>query len=982
MARLEISLLGSPRIQLGGESIENLPAKAQALLIYLAVTKQQYAREHLAELLWSDENMPVAAKLSNLRGSGALLALNRQLGEFLEVHRHSLAFKTESDFHLDVDTFEGCLRHPSPTVADLQTAVNLYQGDFATGLSLREAEGFFNWAMANRERLRRLGMNALYLLAVHYKQARQYSAGIDCVSRLLALEPYFEEAHREMMLLLALTDQASVACAHYEAYWDSLDAEGLEPEPETQSLYQQIVRGEVPPDRQVPSLPATPSPVPWAPPFQAPAPQRHFVGRQALVAALLHALHRPDDETIQALVGMGGVGKSSLAAAVAQAAQEDFSDGVLWANAAISEPAAVLESWAQAYGYDFSRITDLESMANAFRSVLAERRVLLVLDDVVSVSRIRPLLPNGPGCRVLMTTRDQDMAYALNARVWRLTELAPADGRHLLGLILGEGRVETEPEAAAEICDLLQNLPLAVEIIGQRLKSRPRRKLADIVRRLRDEKRRLSELKISDRAVRASFALSYASLDEGLKEVFALMGVFNGRSFTAQGLSAIAGQDRYEAEDRIFALVALSLAREEEDVRYIQHPLLADFAREKLAQTEDEAGVYGRFARHYLQFAREHQYDYDALRPEWDNMMAAMEAAYDFHLWPTVIEFTDALHPAWFTRARFTEARRGYQWGVAAAEAIKDDLLLARSQYGGGRAAYEQGDYEVAQQWLRSCLANFQNLSDRKGEANAHFILANIAMNQSDYDAAVESLRVSRQIFDAIGDQGGLALVLEGQARLLHRRWQYEKAHDLILQALRLREIGSDRLGLVTTLRLLVDVELALHHEQPRSLAEIEETGLRALKLCRELNDEGELAATLYGLSRIKMAQEQLEPSQQFAAESEALFAHIGDKRSQAMLLHQIAFIAYRRNEYQQAIKTARISLDIFDSLRDRTEMAAIWFNIGYWHYCAGEPDEAVAAWQQAYDLAREIEHEKLMEKSERYLKQVSVNEHSESRSD
>lgn len=592
MPRLEISLLRSPQIKLNGQQITELPGRAQALFYYLAMTKQQYAREHLAELIYSDEDMPLKKKLDNMRNTGGVMSLKRMLGEYLEVHRHSLAFRVESDFWLDVDVFEASLRGPNPTAEQLQTAVDLYQDDFLGNFSLRGGDEFNDWAQVYRERLRRLAMNALYLLTVHYKQERLYAAGLGSVTRLLALEPYFEEAHREMMLLLALTGQVSEACAHYERYWDTLDAEGLEPEAETKALYQQLTRGEVLPDVAVP-LPAPP-PQRFSPPFLAPAPLRHFVGRQPLQAQLVAELRKAGTTAVHALVGMGGVGKSSLAAEIARTAQEYFPDGVLWANVAASEPMAVLESWAQAYGYDFSRLGDLESMANAFRGVLADKRVLLVLDDVTSVSRVRPLLPNGPACRVLLTTRDQDLAYALDGQVWQLEELSPENGRLLLTHILGEKRIKAEPEAVTAICDLLQNLPLAVEIIGQRLKSRSRRSLADVAQRLRDEKQRLSELEISDRAVRTSFAISYDTLDAKERRMFALMGVFNGRSFTADTLASLAEQGRYEAEDLIFALVALSLAQTDGDTRYKQHPLLADFAREKLA-AEDEGMVYGRW---------------------------------------------------------------------------------------------------------------------------------------------------------------------------------------------------------------------------------------------------------------------------------------------------------------------------------------------------------------------------------------------------
>ena len=325
----------------------------------------------------------------------------------------------------------------------------------------------------------------------------------------------------------------------------------------------------------------------------------HFVGRLDLLKSVSSALTASSDsQQIHALVGMGGIGKSTASIQLAHLLRDSFADGILWAQATMAEPMSILESWAQAYGYDFTQIGDVESMAAAFRGVLAEKSVLIVLDDVQSVSRIRPLLPNGPSNKVLLTTRNQDLARSLNAQVWSMRELSPENGRLLLTSILGETRTNQETEAASEICQLLENHPLAVEITAQRLKSRPRRRLADMANRLRDEKQRLSVLSISDQEVRASFAVSWQALDAAHRRIFALLGLFNGRSFTAEAIAHIAELDLYTTEDQLFALSALSLIREEGKARYNQHPLLADFAREQMG---DNVRVEnGRFSNYFL----------------------------------------------------------------------------------------------------------------------------------------------------------------------------------------------------------------------------------------------------------------------------------------------------------------------------------------------------------------------------------------------
>ncbi len=961
MARLEISLLGSPKIKLNGQLLAGLPGKAQALLFFLIVTRQQQTRERLGEMLFSDETMSPEKKLANLRGPGALLALNRELSAFVESPKFSIAFKTESDYWLDVDEFQDCLRNSEPTLAQLQRAVNLYQGEFLTGLRLKEAEGFEEWAEQKRRALETQMTTALYLLTVHYKTQGQYIPAIATITRLLDLNPYFEEANREMMLLLALTRQVNEACTHYERYEALLDEDGLEPEPDTTALYQKIWRGEIT-AAEAAILP-TPPPQTWSPPFQAPPQLLHFVGREGVRDAIMAALQAENEPPIQALVGMGGVGKSSLAGEIAHTLQEHFADGVLWATVAVSEPTAVLESWAQAYGYDFSRLTDLESMANAFRGVLAEKRVLLVLDDVVSVSRIRPLLPNGSHCRVLLTTRDQDLAYGLDAQVWRLAELSAADGRCLLTHILGEQRVNAEPESTAQICDLLQNLPLAVEIIGQRLRSRPRRKLADIVPRLRDEKQRLSELKISDRAVRASFAISYDTLDAQERQMFALMGVFNGRSFAADLMAGIAGHNRYETEDRLFALVALSLAQEEGATRYRQHPLLADFAREKLLEA-GEAGVwYGRVAHTFLTFAQQHQHDYDALRPEWDNLMAAMQAAHNNKLWQTVIDFADALHDAWFARGRYTQARQGYQSAYTAASIMQEANVQVHLLNMWARACIEQKEYTEAKALLGTAQQICELISDWRPEARIKYDLARIALEQADYDVAQSLAVQSQHLWERFNDHPGIADTLYLQARIYFFQGKYAASEKLARNAYEIQKAENEPKASILTLNLMTSIAIVLNH-----LEEAEQYGLHTLELCHKYQDKGEEAMICIRLSEVYRRQKHFDSAKTYAHDGLQLLITIGDIGAQASALYQLCLVYMSTTNYQEALEYGSQSLNLCQELNYSLLMADLLLCIGDIHQELNQPAEAVAKWKEALAIAEQLQHPRLLRESHKRL--------------
>jgi DNA-binding SARP family transcriptional activator/predicted ATPase len=243
---LQLKLLGNPEIRRGERILSFGSSKAQALLCYLAVTGRPHSRTALAGLLWGE--MPETDAGNNLRK--ALTHLRQLVGPHLSIARQTVAFNRDNSYWLDVETLENAVRNaPAETDIDrLRQAVELYRGDFLEGFYVRQAPAFEEWILTEQTRLRELALRALHTLAAHY--ARLGDAGrapaIDYTSRLLALEPWREESHRQMMLLLALAGQRGAALAQYRTCRQVLVQEfGVEPGAETNALYERIRDGDL-----------------------------------------------------------------------------------------------------------------------------------------------------------------------------------------------------------------------------------------------------------------------------------------------------------------------------------------------------------------------------------------------------------------------------------------------------------------------------------------------------------------------------------------------------------------------------------------------------------------------------------------------------------------------------------------------------------------------------------------------------------------
>ena len=908
---LNITLLGTPQITWNGQPLVLRPrnsARAKAILYYLAAEGRPITRERLAGLLWSD--WPEKKARDYPRGELFLLGPLRP-SPLSEVDG-CLALDPAT-FTSDLAVFHHLTERTAVTVEELDQALHLWNGSF-----LQDFEGsietsaalYLEWLQDQRRLWDDLQRATRYHLAETAAQSQQrLDLGIAACTHLLAEEPEREEVHRLKMRLLAFAGQRTAALKQYDECTTALlDELGVPPSIETNALYDQIVSGEVGSHAIAPSAlhPA---------PFQAPTPTEHFVGRQQEREQLLSWLAQPQRNAITAIVGMGGAGKTTLAAELAHQLRSSFPDGVLWARVSNDNPLDILQSWALAFDKDLSKIGGGEARAAAMRNILAGKRALVVLDDVVAGRAIDLLLP-GNSCPVLITTRDWSEVAARTTQIVELAELTLPESLALLGCYLGEQDVQAENEAAVTLCATLGGLPLAVEIAAQRVFASPRRSLARMVRSLQAAGSRLAH-GISNRSVRTSFNASWEALDGSLQRVFALSGVFAGRPFLPAALAAVAGDGQLDdvlddVVDQLEVLATLSMIKPADQERYVHHRLLADFAGEKLAAQPDAVAAQLRFAVYCRRLVLQAAGDYDQLKGEWDNLLAGVAIAHEQGAWVLVAESVDGLTAPWFARARFTQAQQGFRWALDAAAALEDAGRSARYSYYLAKTFLRQDNYTEARQLLNSAIQVFQTLRDQPRLADAMVDLADVALEQADYAESAVNLENAEVIYRQLHQHVGVATVKCRQALIAYFENRDEHARRLCSEALENLPSGDGAIVRSRTLRLLTDVAL-----RSQQLVQAAEYCHQAQAANQSVNDPTESAAILYAQAKLDHFLGDHASALVSAVQSAQHYTAMGDRKATAIVNHFAGRLHLACGQVTEARSAAERGLVLARTLND-----------------------------------------------------------------
>lgn len=410
------------------------------------------------------------------------------------------------------------------------------------------------------------------------------------LTEVVARHPLHERFRAQLMLALYRCGRQADALATYHQMREVLrDELGVDPSDALHTRYQEVLRAD--PALDLPVRPRRPRPA------QLPAPPRDFSGRTEELGELDDAVAGAGLVTISAIAGAAGVGKTALALQWAHLRRADFPDGQLYADlrgAATAEPvdaAHALGEFLRALGVRAEHVPqDLDSAAALYRSLVADRRMLVLLDNAHNADQVRPLLPGTSTTVTLVTSRSRLAGLvAINgARRLLLTPLHPYESLELLMALLGGRRIAAEPDAAAAVAEACGHLPLALRIAAANLLDQPRRRLADFLDDL--TRNRLSALTVADddqAAVRSVFALSYERLEPVARTVFRRLGLVPELDATPELAAALEGIDAGRGARLLEVLYDAHLLDSRTPGRYVFHDLIGLYANER-AQTEED----------------------------------------------------------------------------------------------------------------------------------------------------------------------------------------------------------------------------------------------------------------------------------------------------------------------------------------------------------------------------------------------------------
>jgi DNA-binding SARP family transcriptional activator len=911
MRDVRFGVLGPVAAWRGADAVEVGSGKCLRVLgVLLLHANQRVDREQIIEGAWGGKPPRSAVNLVQKYVGDVRRSLEFDDGSLQTVGTGYL-LRVAPD-QLDSAQFASRLARARETKSDgdltaarqhLAEAMTLWRGPAFSGIDTPAAT-------TERARLDEYRCGALEDLAELDLLRGEHALAIPELSRLAGEHPYRERARELLMIALHRSGRQGDALAVFHDVQRLLAEElGANPGPGLQRVHAQILRAD-------PALDLVTTAGQRRPIAQLPADIPDFTGHAEPLGELLDLLaERP----VVVIAGAPGTGKSTLAVRALHHARDAYPDGQLYLDLAGTsevprDPAMMLAELLRALGVtDAVMPPGLHERAALYRSQLAGRRMLVLLDDAAGAGQVRPLLPPSGGCAVVITSRHR-LADLAGAEHVELDVLSTRDARDLLARIAGAERVERDRESADAIVELCGHLPLAIRITGARLAGRRAWTLQVLRDRLADESRRLRELRVGDLDVRANFDLSLRLLPDEAVRAFRLLGLLGAETLPAWVIGPLLGHP--VPDDVLDALVDAYLVRlvttdRAGQPRYRLHDLLRAYAAEGAQDrypVEERRAAVERVLSAWLALAEQAR---DLLYPSLFRPTPGRAPR-----WTPDYKVVDPL--AWFDAERGTLLRAielAAEWGLAE---LAWELAVAAVPYYDHRSLY--------QDWNRShrvALEAAVAAGDTHGEAALLQGLGQVHIYLDEMDEAREDLRRCVKLYQADGDRRGEGLALAGLGTVHRVRGELEAALAVDQEALA-HLVAAGHRQAEAQIRTAIGI-IGFDQGADDAGSWIGE----GLRIARRLGDRHRQAVILRTFSRYHSGIGDTPAALRDLTEALTIFNEISDERCGAYTDQRLGALYAELGDRGRAESALQRAAHVFRVNGDRSNEAACWQQLG-----------------------------------------------------
>ncbi|MFK0292181.1 BTAD domain-containing putative transcriptional regulator [Streptomyces sp. NPDC090442] len=944
--RLRFTVLGPVRAWRGGSPLAVGSPQQRALLAALLLRGGRTATApELVDALWGDE--PPHAALAALRTYAS--RLRKALGDDAEALAsesggYALRPVNGTPLDLDHDTAEQYAADAEKAKAAgdrdrarelLDAALDLWDGEPLAGVPGPYAENqrtrLQEWRLSLTEHRLDLDLEAGY-----------HAEAVSELTALTAAHPLRERLRELLMLALYRSGRQAEALAVYADTRKLLSDElGVDPRASLSELHQRILQADTELDAPAPSGGPDALEATLVRPRQLPATVADFTGRTAFVRELSDQLATADGSVmaVSAVAGIGGVGKTTLAVHVAHAAREHFPDGQLYvdlqgAGHTPAEPEAVLGAFLRALGTADSAIPDgLEERSALFRSTLAGRRVLALLDNARDAAQVRPLLPGTAGCAALITSRSRMIDLA-SAHLVDLDVMSPEEALTLFTRIVGEERVTSERQAAMAVVGACGFLPLAIRIAASRLAARRTWTVSTLASKLADERRRLDELRAGDLAVKATFELGYKQLEPAQARAFRLLGLADGPDISLTAAAAVLDLDADAAEELLESLVDTSLLESAAPGRYRFHDLVRLYARACVERDEHPPSERDAALTRLLDFYLATAARMYALERPGDRLIAHMERT-DY----PGLDFQDrALALEWlFSEAGCLLSCARQSSGPAAIRGAADLLLLVKDLAESGAEALQYEQTSIA------LLKAARELGDQHAEARLHLALTYVRTLTGRLGEADENAKSAMLLGLATEDAFTCSYAPNDRGIIANAQGRHSDAEGYLRQALAAFHDDDNRQSEASALCNLSRVHLATGRVD--SAIQLAQQGIA---IYRELGARRRLANGMYALALAYTEAMRLEEANQQLTDALAIFKDSRQRFWEAMTNFRLAEVDLAGGRPASAANRAEQALTALRGIGGDSWRATFLTALGRALHALGHVGRARVCWQEA----------------------------------